>query len=110
MHNIQDTGIFANDTPNSAPLRLTGGGNTSFECQEDVPSNSPQCGLIDEGVDVYHDSNENDLISFVNQENSMSEQDIRDVLFEAGYSFDEINNILAAKVEAETNSANSVSI
>ena len=37
----------------------------------------------------------------------MSEQDIRDVLFEAGYTSDEINDILAAKVKAGLDSSNS---
>ena len=63
----------------------------------------------DEGVDVSHASNEIDLLSFTNHENSMSEQDIRDVLFEAGYSHNEINDALAAKVGTDTISLNSVS-
>ena len=54
----------------STPLRLTGGGGTSFECEE---------------------------LSSVNQDNSMSEQDIRDVLFEAGYTIEAIENIITSK-------------
>ena len=80
-------GNFVNGTLNSAPLRLTGGGDTSFECHEEVEE------------DVSSVSNENDLLSTA-LENSMSEQDIRDALFEAGYTLDEINDTFAGKVEA----------
>ena len=43
-------------------------------------------------------SNENDLQSVNDQEISMSEQDMRNVLLEAGYTFNEINDALAAQV------------
>ena len=42
----------------------------------------------------------NDVLSFVNQDNSMSEQDIRDVLFEAGYPINAINDIISSKAGA----------
>ena len=64
---------------NHAPLRLTGGGDTSFSSQENE--------------NLEHQAN--DL------QNSMSEQDIRDILFETGYTIEEINDIFAAKVMAE---------
>ena len=64
-HDMQENGILANSPLISAPLRLTGGGDTSFESS-------------------------NDVLSFVNQDNSMSEQDMRDVLFEAGYPIETI--------------------
>ena len=38
--------------------------------------------------------NENDHLS-VNWENSMSEQDIREILLDAGYAFEEINDIIS---------------
>ena len=56
--------------------------------------------------------NENDPASLVDEENSMSEQEIRDVLFEAGYTPDVINDVLAARIEKgldASNSSNSMS-
>ena len=85
---------------NSSPLRLNGGGNTSFGSQEEM-------NLADEGdspLDVsISDSNcSNDVLTFINQDNSMSEQDIRDVLFEAGYSIDAINDIISCNKSANS--------
>ena len=76
---IQDIGNVVNDNTTFAPLRLNGGGETSFEVQED------------------------EILSFIDQDNSMSEQDIRDILFEAGYNFDEINDIFSAKAKTSLN-------
>ena len=58
-----------NCVPNCSPLRLNGGGNTSFESQEEI-------NLADEGdnpLDVsISDSNcSNDVLTFVNQDNSI---------------------------------------
>ena len=60
-----------------SPLRLTGGGENSVN------------NLEFQAIDI---------------QNSMSEQDIRDVLFEAGYTIEVIDDILAAKVMAGFNS------
>ena len=49
------------------------------------------------GNNSQYVSNENDPLSFVNQDDSMSEQDIRDILFEAGYTIEDINDIIASK-------------
>ena len=56
--------------------------------------------LVNEGVDEPQVLNENGVLSSVDQDNSLSEQDIRDALFEAGYTLDAINDTLAAQVEA----------
>ena len=45
----------------------------------------------------------NDIQSFINQDNSMSEQDIRDVLFEAGYTIGAINEIITSKAGTRLN-------
>ena len=82
------------------PLRLTGGRDTSFESEEEVSSTFSQDSRINEGVDSSQVFNRNDLLSLVDQDNSMSEQDIRDVLFKAQYSYDEINDIMAAKTKS----------
>ena len=63
---------------NHTPLRLNGGGDTSFASQENV-------NLEDQANDL---------------QNSMSEGDIRDILFEAGYTIEEIDDIIASKVMA----------
>ena len=63
---------------NHSPLRLTGGGEHSFDS-------------------VISEHQENLL------QNSMSEQDIRDVLFEAGYTIKVIDDILVAKALAGLN-------
>ena len=94
---------------NSTPLRLTGGGDTSFLSEEEVSSTFSQHTVINEGLDASQVLNENDLLSLVDQDNSMSEQDIRDVLFEAGYNYDEINDIMAAKANAGLDASNSLS-
>ena len=52
--------------------------------------------------------NENDLLSIVDQDSSLSEQDIRDVLFEAGYTPDVINDVMATKINAGLDSSNSM--
>ena len=59
-----------------SPLRLTGGGENSVN------------NLEFQAIDI---------------QNSMSEQDIRDVLFEAGYTIEVIDDILAAKAMAGFN-------
>ena len=80
---------------NQAPLRLTGGGDTSFESLEEISLENQGNSPLENSIS---DSNcSNDILSFINQDNSMSEQDIRDVLFEAGYSIDAINEILTSK-------------
>ena len=86
------------------PLRLNGGGDTSHESQENImddnehhsnsilvndPSTSPPS-----NHDSQYVSNENDPLSFVSQDDSMSEQDIRDTLFDAGYTIEDINDII----------------
>ena len=63
---------------NHTPLRLNGGGDTSFDCLENVN--------LEDQV--------NDL------QNSLSEQDIRCALLGAGYTIEVIDDILAAKVMA----------
>ena len=67
---------------------------------------SPQHRLIDEGVDESRVSYDNDSISSASQESGISEQDIHDALFEAGYTLDEINAVFTAKVEAATDPTN----
>ena len=88
--NDGDSGNNSSPCSNHTPLRHTGGGDESFESQD--------------SVDSEHQGN-NDL------QNSMSEQDIRDVLFEAGYTIEVIDDVLAAKVKAELNDlSNSTSV
>ena len=84
-------GHIANRNAISTPLRPTG------ECQENVNLAGQKIGLNDNSI---ADSNCSiDVRSFINQDNSMSEQDIRDVLFEAGYTLDAINEIITSKAE-----------
>ena len=90
---VQGSNLSSDGTFISAPLRLTGGGDTSFDSQEEINFENQGNSLLDNS-----DANcSNDVLSFINQDNSMSEQDIRDVLFEAGYSIDAINEILISK-------------
>ena len=63
------------------PLRLNGGGDASFENQGRF--NPEHQGSV--------------------MKTSLSEQDIRDVLFEAGYTIEEIDNVLAANNVAGVN-------
>ena len=91
----------------SAPLRLNGGGP---ESTTEVPS---AC-ISQRGDNVSDHSplrltgggeNSNNLeFQAIDIQNSMSEQDIRDVLFEAGYTIEVIDDILAAKAMAGFNS------
>ena len=69
------------NTSNHPPLRLTGGAENSFDSQESV-------NLEHLGNDLHE---------------SMSEQEIRDALFEAGYTIEVIDDVLAAKVMARSN-------
>ena len=68
---------------NSIPLRLTGGGNIA-ECDE------------------------NDILNCIDPENSISEQDIRDISFDAGYTTEAINDILSSKSKTKSESSNSI--
>ena len=148
--------LSVNTSPISAPLRLTGGGNSSFDCQidqEDQGNDSPigappanvenlrspdivdmrnevngrivnvtaistplrptgEClenvNIVGKGTGLDEKSIEdpyslNDIQSFINQDNSMSEQDIRDVLFEAGYTIGAINEIITSKAGTRLN-------
>ena len=82
-----NSGDVMEGTPSmSAPLRLNGGGDSSFDTSHECPINDSQSV-----------SNENDLLSWVNQNDSMSEQDIRDILFDAGYANEDIQDILTSK-------------
>ena len=72
---------------NHTPLRLNGGGDTSFENQERF---NPE-----------HQGNV--------MKTSLSEQDIRDVLSEAGYTI-EIDNVLAANIVAGLNDLSNTTI
>ena len=103
-NNTQENGSFDTAISVSAPLRLTGGGDSSFDkSQDDVNTNWQ--GNLEKGFDTsISDSNcTNDVLSFINQDNTMTEQDIRDVLFEAGYSIDAINDIITSKAGARIN-------
>ena len=115
-HIFTPESLLANVPYDSAPLRLNGGGDTSFESQEDLENTEQGNGVSEklqsfsssdiEGGDEPPECNENseniDSV-FVNVDNSMSEQDIRDVLFEAGYSIDAINDIITSKAGAKSN-------
>ena len=57
--------------------------------------------------DSQHDSNENNHLPFVNQDDSMSEQDIRDILFDAGYTIEDINEIITLKSESNESACQS---
>ena len=72
--------VFGDHISNHTPLRLNGGGDNS----------------IDRESCVHLEQQGNDL------QNSISEQDIRDVLFDAGYTIETINDVLAAKVHANS--------
>ena len=103
-NNTKENGSFDTAISVSAPLRLTGGGDSSFDkSQDDVNTNWQ--GNLEKGFDTsISDSNcTNDVLSFINQDNTMTEQDIRDVLFEAGYSIDAINDIITSKAGARIN-------
>ena len=89
-----------NDIQSSAPLRLTGGADTSFGSQEDFQSISSQDRFINEDTGV----------SQVLVENSMSEQDIKDVLLDAGYSIDEIDNVLSLKAKTDMTDLGDISL
>ena len=81
--------LFEDNTTVCTPLRLTGGGNTSFECQDNMNSDCEGNSLFEDSFTNSNGSQE--ALSFINEDNSMSEQDIRDVLFNAGYSPKTIN-------------------
>ena len=102
---VPENGYFVNDVSVSTPLRLNGGGDSSFDkSQED--DNMDYQGNLDKGPldNSIPDSNGlNDVLSFVNQDNSMCEQDIRDILLEAGYSTQAINDIITSKAGARFN-------
>ena len=88
-------GHIVNLSAISTPLRPTG------ECQENVNLAGQKIGLNENFI---ADSNCSiDVRSFINQDNSMSEQDIRDVLFEAGYTMDAINEIITSKAGTRLN-------
>ena len=70
------------------PLRLTGGGDNSLDSRENV--------------NLEYQGND--------QNNRLSEQDIRDTLFEAGYTLEEISEIFEAKVLAELNDPSNLAI
>ena len=55
--------------------------------------------ILQSNVDLIQDSNDSFALSNAEIDNSLSEQDVRDVLFEAGYPLNAINDILAAKTE-----------
>ena len=55
--------------------------------------------ILQSNVDSIQDSDDSFASSNVGIDNSLSEQDVRDVLFEAGYPLNAINDILAAKTE-----------
>ena len=77
-----------NDNVHHTPLRLTGGGDNSFVSEESV-------NLEHQGNDLHE---------------NMSEQDIRDVLFEAGYTIEVIDDVIAAKVMAGLNDLSDTTI
>ena len=95
-----DPDIFGEGLYVSTPLRLTGGGDTSG-CQEKDIS------FVNQGRDsLGTDSSpcldfENDILSSIDPDNSLSEQDIRDILFEAGYTIQDINDIVSSKSKTE---------
>ena len=64
--------------------------------QKDSPKDSDANMQISSNVEGSDDSL---LSNDVDLQNRLSEQDIRDTLFEAGYSINEIDNIVAAKSE-----------
>ena len=74
----KDISLPSQSQDNHTPLRLNGGGDKSSESHERV--NSEHLGN--------------------SMQTSLSVEDIRDVLFEAGYTIDEIENVLAANIEA----------
>ena len=82
----QDDSMSEQD--NHTPLRLNGGGDTSFENQE-----------------RFNPGHQGNVMK-----TSLSEQDIRDVLFEAGYTIKEIDNVLAANIVAGLNDLSNTTI
>ena len=58
----QDNNLLEN-TDVSTPLRLTGGGDTSFECLENINLDSQGNGLLD--------NSKHDALSFLNQDSSI---------------------------------------
>ena len=91
----EGNGSFENNYAVFAPLRLTGGGDTSFECQENINSEYQGSGIFENSI--TNSDSPCEALSSVNQDNSMSEQDIRDVLYEAGYTIEAIENIITSK-------------
>ena len=89
-----------------ATLRLRGGGDTSNEYQENMDNIENQTNSMfadnpsissPSNHDSQYVSNKNEPLSFVNQDDSMSEQDIRDILLNAGYTMDDINDAITSK-------------
>ena len=91
----QGNGPFPNNNAVSTPLRLNGGGDTSFASQESINSDYQGNGIFENSI--THSNSPHETLSFVNQDNSMSDQDIRDVLFEAGYTIEAIEDIITSK-------------
>ena len=88
-----------------APLRLRGG-DTYDECQENMDGIENECNVIlvdnpsissQSDHDSPYVSNENDPSNVVHEDGSMSEQDIRHILFDAGYTIEDINDAIVSK-------------
>ena len=97
----------------SAPLRLRGGGVTSNVHQENIDNCENQTdGMLADNPNStlsnrnsQYVTNETEPQSFANQDENMSEQDMRDILIDAGYSIEDINDAISSK----SNSMDSVS-
>ena len=85
------------------PLRLNGGGDTSHESQENMNTTEHHrnsISLNDQSMSSPYSheqcvSTENDPLSLISQDDSISEQDIRDTLLDAGYTIEDINDIIS---------------
>ena len=97
-------------------LRLNGGGDIYFKGEEGENMEYQENGCVGNSSEsTLHDSTaenvldileENEILS--NRDNSISEQDIRDILFEADYNTEDINSIVSTDAVARINeSANS---
>ena len=81
------------------PLRLTGGGDNTFNSQESVNSDRHNIANNSGSPSIMNGISD---VSFrgVDPENSISEHDVRDVLFEAGYTLETIDEIIATKAKS----------
>ena len=95
----EEIGLLINTPSAFPPLRLNGGGDMSYESQSsNILVNHPPASPSNQDSQCF--STGNDPQIFVSQDDVLTEQDIREILFDAGYTIDDINDIIASKLKS----------